>query len=186
MITIVIANGHILVDSKMYVPLDWVAYSENDEIGIHHVNNFERCLFKGRVAPSAISLNGTTYATAFEFVYAFNALTIAALSYLLTSMKSNTDYPDGFFSQNTGVSSTVPARVVPLWCITGQNGGYVVLTTPSTNTGNIYIGESDVSNASNALGPDKSITLELSDLSLIWVLAEVEGELLNIIGAAKT
>jgi hypothetical protein len=61
----------------------------------------------------------------------------------------------------------------------------VILTAPSTNTGNIYVGESDVSNDSYALEPDRSITLELSDLSQIWVQSETPGDYINVIGAAK-
>jgi hypothetical protein len=89
MTTIVIAGGHILVDDKLYVSLDFEAYTENGTIGIRHINQKELNLIKGRVLPADISLNGVTYATANEFVYAFNAITAPALSYLLTGLRSD-------------------------------------------------------------------------------------------------
>jgi hypothetical protein len=89
MTTIVIAGGHILVDDKLYVSLDFEAYTENGMIGIRHINQKELNLIKGRVLPADISLNGVTYATANEFTYAFNAITAPALSYLLTGLRSD-------------------------------------------------------------------------------------------------
>lgn len=86
MTTIVIADGHILVDDKLYVSLDFEAYTENGTIGIRHINQRELNLIKGRVLPADISLNGVIYATANEFVYAFNALTAPALSSLITGL----------------------------------------------------------------------------------------------------
>jgi hypothetical protein len=89
MTTIVIAGGHILVDDKLYVSLDFEAYTENGTIGIRHINQKELNLIKGRVLPAEISLNGVTYATANEFVYAFNAITAPALSYLMTNLRAD-------------------------------------------------------------------------------------------------
>lgn len=91
MITVVIADGHILVDDKLYVSLDFEAYAEGGEIGIRHINQKDLALIKGRVAPSKITLNGITYTTAEGFVYAFNAITAPALSYLMTGMRTNTN-----------------------------------------------------------------------------------------------
>ena len=98
MVTVTIADGHILVDDRIYVPLDWEAFSIDGQIGIRHLSQPDIHLFKGRVFPSEISLEGVVYATANAFVYAFNARTAAALSYLLVNMKSNTDYPNTPFS----------------------------------------------------------------------------------------
>jgi len=91
MTTIVIAGGHILVDDKLYVSLDFEAYSEGGGIGIRHINQKDLNLIKGRVLPSEITLNGITYATAEAFVYAFNSVTAPALSYLMTGMRTNTN-----------------------------------------------------------------------------------------------
>lgn len=89
MTTIVISGGHILVDDKLYVSLDFEAYSENGDIGIRHMNQKDLILIKGRVKPADISLNGVIYGNAIDFVYAFNAMTAPALSYLLTGMRSD-------------------------------------------------------------------------------------------------
>jgi len=89
MTTIVIADGHILVDNKLYVSLDFEAYVQDGGIGIRYINQKDLILIKGRVLPSEISLNGTVYPTAVGFVYAFNAHTAPALSYLLTGMRSD-------------------------------------------------------------------------------------------------
>jgi hypothetical protein len=89
------------------------------------------------------------------------------------------------FSQAITLDTSVDEQVVPVWAITGHQGGYVTLTTPSTNTGNIYVGESDVNNTNYYLEPDKSLTLELADLSDIWVQSEDAGQVLLVVGAAK-
>ena len=89
------------------------------------------------------------------------------------------------FSQDFELDTSIDTQVVPAWIITGHNAGYVILTTPSTNTGNVYVGESDVSTDSYALEPDKSITIEISDLSLIWVQSTVPADHVLVLGVAK-
>ena len=100
-------------------------------------------------------------------------------------MGFNTKYPELLFSQHFELDTSVDTQIVPAWCITGHNAGYVILTTPSTNTGTVYVGEDDVNNGSYAMEADKSITLEISDLSLIWVQSDTAGDHLNVIGVAK-
>jgi hypothetical protein len=124
-------------------------------------------------------LNGVIYGTVEGFVTNFNQ--IAG-----TNIGFNTKYPENLFSQHIELDTSVPLQVVPAWCITGHNAGYVILTAPSTNSGNVYIGEDDVSNESYALEPDRSITIEISDLSLIWAMNDTSGDHLGVIGVAKT
>jgi hypothetical protein len=60
----------------------------------------------------------------------------------------------------------------------------VIITAGKNNTGNIYFGDSTVSASSSTpvgayIVPGGSITLELNDLSKIWLDAEVSGELVT-------
>jgi len=126
-----------------------------------------------------LTIDGVESASAADFVSDFNLLAGSQLGY-------NTKYPENLFSQHIELDTSVDEQVVPLWVISGHNGGYVTITAPDGNTGNIFVGEDDVSNDSYHLEPGKSITLELSDLSLIWVQSETAGDTVEIIGAAKT
>lgn len=125
------------------------------------------------------TINGVQYATVEDAVTNFNQ--IAG-----TNIGFNTKYPENLFSQHIDLDTSVDEQIVPAWVIAGHNAGYVIITAPSTNVGNIYVGEDDVSNESYALEPDRTITLEISDLSLIWVQSTVAGDSVNIIGVAKT
>ena len=89
------------------------------------------------------------------------------------------------FSQAITLDTSVDEQVVPAWVIAGNNAGDVILTTPSTNTGNVFVGESDVNNTNYYLEPDKSITLEASDLSTIWVQSDTPSQVVMVIGFAK-
>lgn len=132
-----------------------------------------------RDAVGEFVLNGVQYGTVEDLVTNFNQ--IAG-----TNIGFNTKYPENLFSQHIELDTSVDTQVAPAWVILGHNAGYVTLTTPSTNTGNVYVGEDDVNNGSYAMEPDKSITLEISDLSLIWVQSEVAGDHISVIGVAKT
>jgi len=125
------------------------------------------------------TLQGVAYGSAILFVTAFNAVAGAAIGF-------NTKYPENLFSQVIELDTSVDEQIVPVWIQTGHNAGYVTITTPSTNTGNVHVGESDVNNLSYYLEPDKSITLEISDLSLIWVQSTTPGDVVMVIGVAKT
>jgi hypothetical protein len=176
--TIVISNGHILVDDNIYVPLDWEAFAIDGQIGIRHLSNPDIHLFKGRVAHADISLNGDVYATAIEFVYAFNSLTAAALSYLLPSMKANTDYPDTTLS--VVLTPNIKAQITE-----HAKPGYAVIYNPGANTGVIYVGGSGVAVGSYAIEPGKSFPIESSDLSIWYVKNQVAGEQVFIGGSYK-
>ena len=126
-----------------------------------------------------VTIDSAASASAAAFVTAFNALAGTQIGF-------NTKYPETLFSQIINLDTSVDERVVPAWAVSDHNAGYVVLTTPSTNTGNIYIGESDVNNDCFYLEPDRSITIELADLSLIWVQSTAPGDVIMVLGAAKT
>ena len=123
-------------------------------------------------------LNGVQYGTVEGFVTNFNQIAGTNLGY-------NTKYPESMFSQAITLDTSVDEQVVPAWVIAGNNAGYVILTTPSTNTGNVFVGESDVNNTNYYLEPDKSITLEASDLSTIWVQSDTPSQVVMVIGFAK-
>jgi hypothetical protein len=114
-----------------------------------------------------------------DFVTVFNAIAGVSIGF-------NTKYPESLFSQYIELDTSIAEQVVPLWAITGQNAGYVILTASDANTGSVYVGESDVDANSYHLEVGKSITLEISDLSLIWVLGEDPGDTVSAIGCAKT
>jgi hypothetical protein len=178
MITIAIADGHILVNDDIYVPLNWEAYHIDQKIGIRQVGTPDLHLFKGRVAPADISLNGTVYATAAEFVYAFNALTMAALAYLLPSMKANTDYPNTPFSARitADTESHIADYAYP---------GYVTVKAHVDNSGNVYVGAVGLGATSGNLAPGESVAFELDDLSTLFALNATAGDDIDIFGAYR-
>jgi len=182
----VMENGHLAVTEAsgfaLLTSTDYYAKTIGDGeiIEVSSINNDSRAK-TWRFPPENATFNGNTYFTGDSgtFVEDFNAIAGMFLGY-------NTKYPENLFSQHIALDTSVDEQVVPAWVISGHNGGYVTLTTPSTNTGNIYVGESDVSNISYAMEPDKSITIEISDLSLIWVQSETAGDHISVIGVAKT
>jgi hypothetical protein len=185
-LSFIMENGHLAVTgangTALLTSTDYYAKNIGDGeiIEVSSINNDSRAK-TWRFPPEDATLNGNTYFTGDSgtFVEDFNAIAGMMLGY-------NTKYPENLFSQHIELDTSVDEQVVPLWVIAGHNGGYVTITAPSTNTGNIYVGEDDVSTDSYALEPDKSITLEISDLSLIWVQSTVAGDVVNVIGVAKT
>lgn len=125
-----------------------------------------------------MTVQSVAYSSAEEVVTAFNALAGAYIGF-------NTKYPETWFSQTIELDTSVDQQVVPVWCIAGHNAGWVTISAPSTNTGNIYFGESDVSNESDYLEPTEARTIELADLSLIWVQSTTAGDVVRVHGAAK-
>jgi len=183
--SIIMENGHLAVIAATgrvhLLSTDYYAKTIEDGefIEISSINNDPRAkTFKFK--PEHSTLNGVAYFTGDSgtFVEDFNAIAGMHLGY-------NTKYPESLFSQHIELDTSVDEQVVPAWIITGHNGGYVTITAPGTNTGNIHVGESDVSPDSYALEPDKSITLEISDLSLIWVQSTTAGDVVDVIGVAK-
>lgn len=180
------ANGSLTVTgggrTDNFYASDFRAKSREDKVVIFPINQDDNNKYTQRDWEynfADVSCQGVVYTSSEDFVLIFNALAGQSIGY-------NTKYPEMLFSQAITLDTSVDEQVVPAWCISGHNAGYVTLTAPSANTGNIYVGEDDVSNQSYALEPDKSITLELSDLSLIWVQSETVGDHINVIGAAKT
>ena len=125
-----------------------------------------------------ISCQGTEYGSAELFVTAFNAVAGAAIGF-------NTKYPETLFSRHIALDTSVDEQVATAAIIAGNQAGYVTITTPSTNTGTIYVGDSTVNNTSYALEADKSITLEIDDLGKIWVQSDTPGDHVSVIGVAK-
>lgn len=179
------ANGGLSVTgggrTDNFYTTDFRAKSEGTRVVIYPINQDDNNRFVQRdwdYLYTQITCQGVAYTSAEDFVVIFNAIAGQSIGY-------NTKYPEMLFSWHYALDTSVDSQVVPVWCITGHNAGYVILTAPSANTGNIFVGESDVSNTSYALEPDKSITIEISDLSLIWVQSETPGDHLNVLGVAK-
>jgi hypothetical protein len=171
---IVISKGQITIGSDVINSLKYTAKLVNALIVIYSTVS-ENILCQGAAAD--LSLNGTTYATENEFIVAFNlAIQNANVDINLTK---NTGYPDSLISAN--IVCTTKQQIT-----TQAKPGYVTLSAPSTNTGVIYIGLTGVGVTSYPLAADKSIGLELADLSLIYVLASVGGERVNVLGAYKS
>ena len=124
------------------------------------------------------TLQGVAYGSALLYVTAFNAVAGASIGF-------NTKYPETLFSQHIALDTSVDEQVATVPVIAAGSAGYVTITAPSTNTGNIYVGGSDVNNTSYALEPGKSVTIEISDLSLIWVQNANVGDSVDVIGVAK-
>lgn len=179
------ANGALTVSggnrTDNFYSSDFRAKSAGDLVYIHPINQDDNNKYTQRdwlYSYTDITLQGVVYGSAEEYVIAFNAVAGQSIGY-------NTKYPEEMFSQTISLDTSVDEQVVPAWVIAGHNGGYVILTTPSTNTGNVYVGESDVNNGSYAMEPDKSITLEAADLSDIWVQSTTPGDTIMVLGFAK-
>jgi len=160
---------------------DFRAKSREDKVVIFPINQDDNNKYTQRdweYPYTELTCQGVAFASAEEFVIMFNALAGASIGF-------NTKYPESMFSQAITLDTSVDEQVVPAWAIAGHNAGYVTLTTPSTNTGNIFVGENDVNNTCYYLEPDKSITLETSDLSLIWVQSAIPNQVVMVIGFAK-
>jgi hypothetical protein len=167
---ITISNDLLTVDGVSYNAGNYAALAKENDITIVHNNNSDDKIFEG--AYSNLKLNGTSYGSAVLFCNAFNALSGAAI-------KRNTDYPDTIISTvltpNTETAITDQAKP-----------GSVILTTPAANTGLIYVGITGVGSSNYALASDKSIPLELKDLSKIFVKNSVAGEKVHVIGSYKS
>jgi hypothetical protein len=184
-LSFIMENGHLAVAGANSIELltstDYYAKNIGDGelIEVSSINNDPRAK-TWRFPPEDATLNGDAYFTGDSgtFVEDFNDIAGMYLGY-------NTKYPENLFSQHIELDTSVDERVVPLWVVTRHMGGYVTITAPEGNTGNIFVGEDDVSNDSYHLEPGKSIPLELKDLSLIWVQSESAGDTVDVIGAAK-
>jgi hypothetical protein len=177
MTAIVVSNGQIIVGGVINNSLKFRASLDvNGLIYIHSEPVGGGVLLYGAAATD-VSLNGTTYTSVSQFVADFN--TAVQNADLGVNVGKNTSYPDTLISAN--IVCTTKQQIT-----THAKSGYVIFTTPSTNTGVIYIGLTGVANTNYPLAADKSITLEFIDLSLIYVLASVAGESVNVLGAYKS
>lgn len=182
MITIVISNGHILVNDEDRYSLDFEAYCIKNEIGIRHINQENLTLFKGRVKPNQITLNGVIYGNALDFVYAFNAVTAPALSYLLTNLKANTDYCNNIVGEivtNTIASTAYKVKDV-------AKPGYLYIRSDPNNAQNVFIGNSSVVvDGGELLEPGDRTAYEIDDLSKIYFISVASDQNIFIGGAYK-
>jgi len=177
MITIVIADAHILIDGKDRYSLDFEAYCIGEDIGIRHINQKDLTICK-RFKADGVTLNGTTYATALEFVYAFNAHTAPALSYLMSNLKANSDYPNTPFSARItpDVETHIANYAYP---------GYVTIKAHADNAGEVYIGAQGLGAANGRLAAGESVAFELDDLSTLYALSLAAGYIIDVFGAYR-
>jgi hypothetical protein len=167
---ITISNDLLTINEKSVNAGNYLAQAVGNDISIVHISNDDERLFDG--AFGNLKLNGTAYGSAVLFCNAFNALSGAAI-------KRNTDYPDELISSvlTPNTEGAITAQAKP---------GSVILTTPAANTGFIYVGITGVGSSNYALAADKSIALELKDLSKIFVKNSVAGEKVHVIGSYKS
>ena len=177
MITIAIADAHILINGTDRYSLDFEAYCKGDTIGIRHINQKDLTICPPFKVAGA-TLNGVTYTTALEFVYEFNSHTAPALSYLMSSLKANSDYPNTPFSARLtpDVETHVANYVYP---------GYVTIKALSTNAGNVYIGPVGLAAGSGELAPGESVAYEVDDLSTLYALNVAAGYVIDVFGAYR-
>ena len=179
------ANGKLTVSgggrTDNFYATDFRAKSEGTKVILFPINQDDNNRYTQRdwdYLYNEVSCQSVEYASAELFVTAFNALAGAYIGF-------NTKYPETLFSRHIALDTSVDEQVATAAIIAGNNAGYVTITAPSTNSGNIYVGDSTVNNTDYALEPDRSITLEIDDLGKIWVQSSEVDDAVNIIGVAK-
>ncbi len=71
---------------------------------------------------------------------------------------------------------------VPLGVGTAESA--IVIAAPVTNTGDIYVGDDTVTSANGyVLEPGQSVVVSISDISLIHIDADVDGEGASFVGS---
>jgi len=177
MITIAIADAHILINGTDRYSLDFEAYCKGDTIGIRHINQKDLTICPPFKVAGA-TLNGATYDTALAFVYAFNSHTAPALSYLMSSLKANSDYPNIPFS----------ARLTPDTETHVANyayPGYVTIKAHADNAGEVYVGPTGLGAGNGRLAAGESLAYELDDLSTLYALSLAAGYIIDVFGAYR-
>jgi len=116
---------------------------------------------------------GVSPASAASFVTLFN-------NAVGTSLGFNTQYPSHIISEKLDPDTSIPLQVTA-----HAKAGYLTFTTPAGNGGSVFIGGSDVDNQSYALVADKSVYMELFNLSTIYIMASTPGDTVGILGAYK-
>jgi hypothetical protein len=176
MTAIVVSNGQVTVGGTTYKSLKFRANTDSSGLIFIHSEPAGGSVILNGAAATDVSLNGTTYTSVSQFVADFNnAVQTADIG---INVGKNTSYPDSLIS--AVITATTKQQVS-----SHAKPGYITFTTPSTNTGVIYIGLTGVANTNYPLAADKSVTLEFSDLSLVYVLASVAGETVAVLGAYK-
>lgn len=180
MVTITFLDYHMIVvngngETSRY-SLDYEAYSHGDEVGIRHIWLKDVEVFKGRVRYDGITVNGTVHTSAANTVADINAYTAAALAYLLTGMRANSNYPNNAFSAEITANAETQIANYPY-------RGYVTLKAPSTNAGNVYVGPQGLGAGSGNLEPGESVAYELDDLSSLYALNASNNDVLEVFGA---
>lgn len=167
---ITISNDLLTIGTNSFSAAIYIAQKVKDDINIVHSEDAEDMIFSGKF--DSATLNGAAYQSAVLFCSAFNALAG-------NQLKRNTDYPDELISAvlTPNNEAAITAQAKP---------GSVILTTPAANTGFIYVGLTGAGSSNYALAADKTIALELKDLSKIFVKNSVAGEKVHVIGSYKS
>lgn len=188
---ITIAADLLTIDTDSFSAGNYVAIANGSNVAIVHSGNSKDRIFDS--AFNQVKLNNVLYGSAKLFCSAFNALAAAAIKTSvgeiktgvetmgedLKDLKDNTGYPENLIS-----AVLTPNNATQ---ITNQAlSGSVMITNPSTNTKSIFVGAAGVDNTKYALEPDKSIVIELSDLSRIYVKNDAAGEKVHVIGSYKS
>jgi hypothetical protein len=174
---IVVSNGQVTVDGATYNSLKYKAGLDSSGLIFIHSDPVGGDVLLYGAQATDVSLNGTTYTSVSQFVADFNSAVQTAN--LGVNVGKNTSYPDTLISAN--IVCTTKQQIC-----TAAKSGYVTFTAPSTNTGVIYIGLTGVGATNYPLASGASVEIELANLSLIYVLASVGGESVNVLGAYKS
>ena len=133
------ANGGLTVSgggrTDNFYSTDFRAKSKENTVLIFPINQDDNNRYTQKdwdYPYDELSCQSVEYASAELFVTAFNAVAGAAIGF-------NTKYPENLFSPHITLDTSVDEQVVPVWCIMGHNAGYVIITAPSTNAGDIYV-----------------------------------------------
>jgi hypothetical protein len=190
MTNITISNGSLTIGTKTYNANNYSAHAEGTRVVIVHRNDDKNRLEE--YAVNAVKLNGTAYNTAALFCVAFNALAAdkeagdigsmkADIGLIKTGtglMKENTDYTNKKISVvlTPNEATQITDKQLP---------GYATIKAPGTNTGLIYIGESDVDDECFALEAGQSVPVEDIDMSTVYVKNSVADEKVHVLGGYK-
>lgn len=165
------ANTYVHLSSTDY---EARAVGDGNDIRIYPTgSNKNLKVFEHALRYDDMTISGVEYASAAEFVDAFNMAAGAKFAY-------NTKYCEVIISGGLDPDTSVPAQITEL-----QKGGYLTFLADPDNTGVIFIGDEDVDNTSFALDAGKSVFMELDDLSKIWIYASTAGDIVNYLGAYK-
>ena len=123
----------------------------------------------------AVNIDGIPLspASAYYFAFYFNRACGTNLGY-------NTQYPQHILSFSMTLDTSVPEQLTAI-----AKGGYMTIQADDANGGVVFIGDSDVDDASAYIEAGESKFVELDDLSKYWAYAEVASCSINVLGAYK-